>query len=266
MATTTAPSDILKGFVHEIDCNDQPIEILPLADLHVGDANSNMKLISELIESVKTMPNRYCILDGDLMNTAIVGSKSDSYHETMTPGEQLTECAELFSPIKDKILSITPGNHEERISRTAGVDMTELFARELDLQHVYSPDAALLFLRFGCNVKGRPLSYSLYISHGHGGGGRKVGSKLNALQDYSTIIDADIFIVGHTHLPATFKQSSYRICPQSGSAILHEQVFVNTASALGYGGYGKRGGYQPPSNSYPVITLDDKIHNIRVTI
>lgn len=255
----------MHGIKWTLDCHDKPIQIMPLSDLHVGDPHSNMDLIKSNIARIQADENMYCILAGDLMNTAIVGSKSDSYGETMRPSEQLETCYDLFAPIVNKILCITPGNHEARITRTAGTDMTRLFARELGLQDIYCPDAGLVFVKFGKSEHSEPLVYSIYINHGHGGG-RKVGGKLNGLQDFASIIDSDIFVVGHTHLPASFKQSSYRVHPGKSEAILHEQLFVNTAASLTYGGYGKANGYQPPSNSYPIITLDNRAHHMSVTL
>lgn len=265
MARKLPEGAIMQGFKHELDCHGEPIEVIALADLHIGDAGSNEQLIKHLINDIKSKPNRYCVLAGDLMNTAIANSKSDSYSERLKPSEQLEMCYDLLNPIADKILAIVPGNHEERITRSVGVDMSRLLARELDLEDVYSDSAALVILRFGHNFRSKPLVYSLYINHGHGGG-RKVGGKMNSLQEFANVIDADCFIVAHTHLPASFKQQSYRISPQKACAVLHEQLFVNTASALTYGGYGKRGGYQPASNSYPVITLDNREHHMTVTL
>lgn len=257
----------MKGFRHDIDCHDEPIEIVALADLHLGDKNCNISLVQSLIDGIKENRNRYCILVGDLMNTAIMNSKSDTYAETMRPSEQLTRCYDLLNPIRDKILAVVPGNHEERISRTAGVDMTQLLSRELGVEHLYSDTTALVFLSFGLDSKHkRPLIYSMYINHGRGSGGRKAGSKVNALQDMASVIDADVFVVAHTHLPATFKQQSYRVCNSSNSAVLHEQLFVNTASALEYAGYGRRGAYIPNSNAYPIIILDNQQHEMKVLL
>lgn len=47
------------------------IEIHPMADLHIGDSQCDYKLILERIEYIKNTKNAYCILDGDLMDTAI---------------------------------------------------------------------------------------------------------------------------------------------------------------------------------------------------
>lgn len=246
------------GITHNIQCNNSPVEIVPISDLHIGDPFCDMKLIKKMIDDIQTIPNRYCVLCGDLMNTAIAGGKSDSYGETLTPQEQLDKAVELLKPIASKILAIVPGNHEERISRSVGVDMTKTLAKLLNLETLYSPNSALVFIKFG-------FAYSLYINHGHGGG-RRAGSKLNSLEDFAQIIDADIFIVGHTHLPASFKRVTYQIRSGKSVAVPHEQLFVNTASALQYGGYGNRNGYAPASNRYPIITLDCTQHAMTVTL
>ena len=257
---------LLRGFTHKIDSQGAEVEILPLADLHIGDANANWTLIRQLVQSVLDNENRYAILAGDLMNTAIIGSKSDSYSETMRPSEQLTACYDLLMPIRHKILAIASGNHEERISRTVGVDMSQILAKELGLEHLYSATSALVFVKVKNEAhKHGAITYTLYVNHGHGGG-RRAGGKANALADFSSIIDCDIILVGHTHMPLSFKQQVYRVDIQNGCASLREQLLVNTASALSYGGYGSRQGYQPASNSYPVISLSAEKHEMKVTI
>ena len=257
---------IICGIKHEIDTHGQPLEILALSDLHVGDKNCNLDLINKLIDDVKNKQNRYAVLLGDLMNTAIAGSKSDVYSETMSTQEALDKCVELLEPIRDKILAVVPGNHEERVTRQIGFDMPLELAKRLGLENVYDATAALVFVKFGHGkTTAAPLTYTLYLNHGHGGG-RRIGGKLNSLQDYALVIDADVYIVGHTHLPASFKTCTYRTVPQRAQATLREQLFVNTASALNYGGYGKRGGYQPASNSYPVITLSNTELHATVTL
>lgn len=256
----------MKAFVHDIDCHGRPIEVVPIADLHIGDPAAKINLIRNLVEQVRTNPNRYAILVGDLMNTAIANSKSDFYSELMKPSKQLETCYELLSPIKDKVLGIVSGNHEERISKQVGVDMTQVLATELGLQHLYSDTSALIIIRFtDLHTRKKRSSYSIYVNHGHGGG-RRPGGKINGLADFGSLIDADCFIIGHTHLPASFKDQAFHVVPQSGSAVLRERLFVNTASALGYTGYGNRNGYQPASNSYPIITFDNETPHMTVTM
>lgn len=251
--------DRIVGIVHNLCNHKKPIEIVALGDLHIGDRNCNMDIVNDLVDGVKSNKNRYVILAGDIMNTAIIGSKSDAYTEALTPQEQVERAADILAPIRNRILAIVPGNHEERISKTVGIDTTRTLAKILGREDVYRSTSALVMIQFG-------HTYAIYVNHGHGGGGRRVGSKFNALEDFAQVVDADCYVVGHTHQPGVFKRCTYRLNRQTGVATRHEQVFVNTASALSYGGYGARAGYVPGSNSYPVIYLDDKKHAISVAL
>ena len=265
MAKKNNPNHVMTGIRYNLG-NGGPIRLVPIGDIHVGDRHADLKMVEAMIEKIRADSDCYAVLCGDLMNTAIQGGKSDIYHEEMPPEDQIDTCAELLDPIKDRILAITPGNHEERISKQAGADTTRRLASELGLKSVYRPEAALVYIRTGKSRHGSHIVYSLYINHGHGGGGRRAGSKFNSLQDLGYVIDADIIIAGHTHMPGTFRTSQIRCIPQTGTADIHEQVFVNTASSLRYGGYGMRGGYQPPSNRYPIIELSGTEKDIKVTL
>lgn len=246
-----------------------PVQIMPLADLHIGDRQVDYKAIANAITTIMETPGMYTILDGDLMNTAIVGSKSDIYHEEITPYEQLGRCVDIFKPLADKgkILGILPGNHEERISRTAGVDMTAILAKELGLEEVYSPTSSLFFLRFGSSTKdkGRKQVYTVYVNHGNRGGGIRAGGKINALEDLAKICVADCYVCGHTHFPATFRKQIIVPNSQNCSVSYKEQLFVNTCSWLRWSdSYGDRAGYTPNSMNPPIITLQPTEHRIGV--
>lgn len=234
------------------------IEIHPMADLHIGDAQCDYKGILERLEYIKNTPNAYVILDGDLMDTAIANSVGDTYGAKLQPMEQLKHCVKLFEPIKNKILAVLPGNHENRVYRHDGIDITQLMCSQLGLQDKYSPTTALLFVRFGkktCEHHGRRQLYTIYVTHG-AGGGRRPGGKVNRLEDLAGIVDADIYCHAHTHLPLVFKQSFYRVSGANSSVALVDKLFVNTAASLDYGGYGDAAGFKPASKSAPVIYLN----------
>lgn len=236
----------------------EQIELYPLSDLHLGDANCDYKLILERIEHIKNTENAYCILDGDLMDTAIASSIGDTYGANIQPMEQLKHCVRLFEPIKDKILAVLPGNHEHRVYKSDGIDLTELMCNQLGLFGKYSPTTALLFVRFGKQSSkrhGRPQLYTIYVTHGSGGG-RKEGGKVNRLADLAAIVDADIYITGHTHLPLVFRESYFRVSGQNSSVSQVDKLFVNTAASLNYGGYGDAQGFKPSSKTTPIIYLN----------
>ncbi len=240
------------------------IEVHPMADLHIGDMQSDFKLIMERIEHIKNTPNAYCILDGDLMDSAIASSIGDTYGANLQPMEQLKQCVKIFEPIKDKILAVLPGNHENRVYKSDGLDITEIMCNQLGIPEKYSPTTALLFIRFGKATSrrhGRPQLYTAYVTHGSGGG-RREGGKINRLADLASIVDADIYIHAHTHLPVVFKESFFRVSGSNSSVALVDKLFVNTAASLNYGGYGDKQGYKPASKRSPVIYLDGVKHDM----
>ena len=241
------------------------VEIYTLSDLHLGDRNCSYKELVDQIKHIEANPSAYVILNGDLINNATTQSISDTYSETASPMEQLREATALFMPIKHKILAITSGNHENRTYRADGIDLMEIMARELGLAERYAPESVTLFLRVGemsKNLKqtGKPnlvrqICYVLFVTHGSGGG-RREGGKINRLVDLSGIIDADIYIHSHTHLPAVLKQAFYRADSKNSTIALVDKMFVNTNAWLKYGGYGEAHGYKPASTRPPIIYLD----------
>ena len=234
------------------------IELHTFADLHIGDKFANKDGIKERIEHIKNTPNAYCILNGDLMNNATKTSVSDSYAEEYTPMEQVEMCVELFEPIKEKIIAITAGNHEKRTYNKEGIDITKLVAMQMKLGDRYSPTACFVFLRFGrqgTKQHNRPILYTIYNTHGSGGG-RKEGAKAIRLADMASIIDADIYIHSHTHLPMVMKQGFFRVDNKNNSVARVDKLFVNTSAMLEYGGYGEAYEFKPSSQHSPVIYLD----------
>ena len=240
------------------------IEIHPMADLHIGDNMCDFKSVMERIEYIRKTPDAYCILDGDLMDTAIASSIGDTYGANLQPMEQLKQCVKIFEPIKGKILAVLPGNHENRVYKSDGVDLTEIMCSQLGIPEKYSPTTALLFIRFGRQTgknHNRPPLYTAYVTHGSGGG-RKEGGKVNRLADLASIVDADIYIHAHTHLPLVFKESFFRVSGSNSSVALVDKLFVNTAASLNYGGYGDKAGFKPASKRSPVIYLHGLKHDM----
>ena len=243
-----------------------------IADTHIGDPQADTCLIARRVEQVARDPHGLCILDGDLMNTALRNGVSDVYGEVASPMQQIDEACALLEPIKHKIIGATTGNHESRTYKSDGIDMTRLVCRQLGIEGKYAPEGVLIFLRFGTrngNSRHRDQNnaqwYSIYATHGSGGG-RKEGAKAIRLADMAAIVDADVYIHSHTHLPMIFREAFFRVNVPTGSAALVDKLFVNTGAALGYGGYGQQQEYKPSSTSTPIITLDARNKRATATL
>lgn len=248
----------------ELDKNISEIEILPIADVHIGDKNTDLSKFQKDVDYILNKKNCYTILNGDILNVALKSSKSDVYNDEMTPTEQLSYATKILKPLADenKILLISEGNHERRIKKDTSVEMTSLLAFNLNLIERYSSISTLLFLSFGQNNKGRKQSYSFYITHGGKGTGRKQGSTANALLDMSLGLDVDIYIHSHTHKPMIIPDKFKRLSYQNRSYKEVERLYINTASYLNEGGYGEEKEYTPSPKNTPHIILSGKSRNI----
>lgn len=235
-----------------------------LADLHIGDPHCDMQAVNAQINRIKDDPHGLCILNGDLLNTALKTSVSDVYGETLRPIDAIVELATLLRPIADRVIGATTGNHEARVYRNDGIDIMRLVCRELCIEDKYHPDGVLIFLRFGtADMSGRHKDknnrqlFTIYATHGSGGG-RKEGGKAIRLADMANICDADIYLMGHVHMPMVLRESYYRINSGNSSVKCVDKLFVSTAASLEYGGYGQQQQYKPSSIKNPVIRLTAK--------
>lgn len=258
----------MKAIKADASVNLKQLELLILADYHYADPHSDHDAIQREVNYVRDHENAYCVLAGDLLDCALKSSLGDVY-TNLSPMEELSAMSDLLQPISHKILAVVGGNHEARHYRTNGIDMTRLIARQIGVEDRYSPDTALVFLRFGRDAdpmhRHRPILYTIYLTHGSGGG-RKEGGKIQRLADYAQIVDADIYCCGHVHLPASFKTGFARPSAANNSITYCTKLFVNCAAKLQYGGYGDTGGFKPPCIETPHILLDGEHKEMRALI
>ena len=251
------------------------LEIHTFADEHIGDEHCDIDRLIERIEYIKNTPNAYCLMNGDILDNATKTSIGDTYTQVFNPMQQLKKATDLFEPIKDKILCVTHGNHENRTYKKEGINISYLIAKQLGLEDRYTPTSAVLFIRFGELASGkketngsgnlRKACYTMYVLHGSGGG-RKEGAKVIRLADMASIIDTDIYVHSHTHLPLIMKQGFHRLDAKNSTVSCVDKLFVNTSANLKYGGYGEAGEFKPSSIETPVIFLDGRVKNFRATL
>ena len=236
------------------------INILPLADLHVGSPECDVEYIKKLIFNAVEDKNTFVILNGDLVDMALPGTPGNQYTATMTPDRQIKTVTDLLHPLSDvgRILCVLNGNHEERLLKASGVSVASQIAKSLGIPMAYSNDTALIFLDVG------DVSYTIYATHGAGCTCREVSSKINKLSSLADVLDADLYLSAHSHLPATFREGFLRIDRTKGQVEKIDHLFVNCASALEWGGYAEQQGYNPPANVYPVVSLNGTRREMRV--
>jgi hypothetical protein len=171
------------------------ITIYPLGDWHFGSRQTNLGFINQVISEVKETKNGYWVGVGDLMENAIIGSKSDMYTQLLPPKEQMEHIADLLEPIKDKGLFMIGGNHEARTMRQSGIQPEMYIATRLGIPYMGFSCMAVFELD---RVRG-PYRFMTYYHH-NTGGGYSMGGKINAAEKLRLITpSADATFSAHLH-------------------------------------------------------------------
>lgn len=190
----------------------QVVEFIPVSDLHIGSRMFDPQVIKDFVTWVLAKPNRYVGIGGDIGNYAIPGTKSDHWAEQLTPKQQIDVAVGLLDPIKERILYILDGNHDERLYRAVAISPAEQIAVRLKIENTYFEGVAYIALNWGTRKAKRTSNgnYSsnsgktnrallyIYAEHGTGAAGTAAG-KLNRAMKPANSALANIYVVGHGH-------------------------------------------------------------------
>lgn len=254
--------------IHEVDLgNLESAYIIPISDMHIGDPMFDAEKFFGYRQWIQDTPNAYIVLNGDILNTAIKNSVSDIYSEVLSPKEALETAVKIFTPVKDRILCIVGGNHERRIYKETGMDITEILASKLGVH--YAGDECYLKIKIGKAVgkhgNGKPIIYTCYQTHGWGAG-RTAGAKVNNLAKMADIVLADIYIASHTHF-MTGHQDVYMIPDKSSNKLVEvKRTYVSSGAFLKRGGYAVTKGYPHSKLGSPRIRLNGTKKDVHLSI
>ena len=236
------------------------VYLVPLSDLHIGSVGFPEHNVAGYIEWIKNHNNAYTILNGDIINAATKDTAAELYDDLITPDAAYEKARDLLMPIKNRVLMITRGNHEENIYKKVGADYTARLA--YDLGNVpYQPDGGMVGIRLGLN--GHTAMCWIYATHGWGGA-RTIGAKVKKAQDLALVADVDIYILSHDH---TENVNRGNVMRPPGTRINFEKpcywtisrkLFVNTGGFIPYTGYVRRKGYTPQDLGTPRIRIELK--------
>ena len=166
------------------------VNLYNLGDVHLGDDACDRSLFEKAVNAIKEDPFARWVSTGDLLNVALVGSKSNSHH-SMNLQEELELLVDYLNPIVDKCLGLVGSNHHKRLDRMAGMHLDKLLGNILGIPYL----GAIGRLVITC---GR-ASYWVMFHHGVGMGSTP-GAKANGQERLLNLIPGyDLYLSGHTH-------------------------------------------------------------------
>ena len=235
------------------------IYLIPLSDFHIG-TDVAMDVIKGYIDWIKQRDNALTVLNGDLMNCATKESSAELYDDLVIPDESYKVVRSLLLPIKDKIIMMTRGNHEEAIYNKVGCDYMARLAYDLgDIP--YKPDGGMFGIGLSRNGHNRVVWG--YATHGWGGA-RTIGAKVKKAQDLALVANVHIYILSHDHTQ-NINRGNILTPPRSRVSFrrpnyiqIERKLFVNTGGFIVYSGYIQRKGYTPQDLGTPRIRIELK--------
>ena len=227
--------------------------IYPLGDVHIGAKQHNAQMWEQWLHYLADRPNCSLLGTGDFLNTAIIGSKSDVYDETMNVGEAKRLLRSQLAPLasEGRVDALMPGNHEDRITKATGDCPILDVCEQLEVPYVQA--SALIIYRVG------DVEYEVFLRHGTG-----TGQSFTALDKSRNVIRADIYVTGHIHNQAARVGDLFE---RQGSKVGRRKFLVVSSGAfLGYETYAAVRGYGAGHMGAPRIFLDGRRKDFHVSL
>jgi UDP-2,3-diacylglucosamine pyrophosphatase LpxH len=229
------------------------IRVYPLGDVHLGSQRHDAQRWAEWLAYLEQTPNATLLGTGDFLNSAIIGSKSDTYAETETVQSAKWKLIDQLEPLAQagRIDVLAPGNHEARIHRAVGDCPVYDAARVLKVPYVRA--AVLLVYLVG------DQTYEVYMRHGSG-----MGQSLATLAKSAMVISADAYVTGHTHRTACTADEYFQ---RDGDRVVRRRrYYVSSGSFMAYEDYAAERGYTPTRLGAPRMFLNGKRHEIHISV
>jgi len=210
-------------------------EICFIGDFHLGSGNFSLSQYLEYINFILKHSETKIVLMGDLIEMGSLSTYGAS--EEKVGALQLLDVVRLLEPIKDRIILMLEGNHEERFWRaTKGTDsISKSIADALRIKPLLpGPERGQLFV-----VKVGSQKYSIYAIHGVS------GSTINKSTQLSKMfgnLHTSLAVHGHNHQIFKDHRTFYGIREINGKyyTSVHEQHWLTTGCFVKNLGYAER--------------------------
>jgi len=216
---------------------DAEVKLIPLGDVHLGSPTCNVKKFLKTIDYIKKSGS-LVILMGDLMEAASRHSVGAGWVEqVITPQDQLDFFEEILYPIREQIIVVLDGNHEERIWKQTGIRVSKILAKALKVPYG----------GYSCFVKLRVQSHNYIIHAQHGSSSAWYPhTKITAAMRTAQHTTADLYLYGHTHELMSLALDRREFDIRSRTVKRKKQYFCLTGGFLEY-----ESSYAQRKNMYP---------------
>lgn len=223
------------------------VEVVFIGDVHFGSDITNVSKFKEMVKYC-TDNELYVFCMGDMIEAANRYSIGSGVYEQGHPQKQVEGLIDTLKTLVEKnlIVGYLSGNHEDRITKATGIDISKFIAKELKAPYLGSAGWSLFYVG--------NQSYTLYTIHGVSSARHKY-TKIKAVLDIASTFHADIVVMGHIHdLDIT---SGERQGVDKKKKIIYNKKYIALLSGhfLNYDGYAKMYGFEIGKQGSPKIKL-----------
>lgn len=227
-------------------------EVIFMGDLHVGSEGFSEHQLRAYIDWIKNNKHIRVVLMGDLVEVGDLSSYLQAQQEDFK--KQIVKLVKLLMPIKDQIVCILEGNHEERYAREVknAIEFSHYLALELGIANkVLKPGpqkGQMMVFRCGKQY------YPIYAIHGHTSAIYNKGTQLKRMA-FTTKVP--MIVHGHTH-QIYHDHYIYRTVNQIGIEFFEsvfEQHWLVSGCFVKYLGYAEQRSYPMSKIGAPIVRL-----------
>lgn len=233
-------------------------EIVFIGDVHYGSKQCNVEKFEKILQYCLEN-NLYVFCMGDMIEASSRHSVGAGVYEQMTPQKQIEDISEYLKPLADrsKIIGYLTGNHESRMTKELGIDISKLICKELKIPYLGYAGWSLFY------VGGQ--SYSLYSTHGSSSATLK-HTKLKAVLDVSKSFEADLVAMGHIHDIIIDSAEYQKVNKKRKTVDIRKSYVIVTGHYYNYGGYVQEKGYSLSKLGSPKVKLFSDKFDIHVSV
>jgi hypothetical protein len=237
-------------------------ELVEVGDLHAGSAHFDEKKALKHRSYILESPDRKVLHLGDGIENALRSSPGSSmFKQKMPPSEQRAWLREYYRPVRERVLGVVAGNHEDRSEREADISADELLVNFLDCPWIRWE--AVLSITVGDSRRGQ--NYTIYTRHAISNSSKPhvvLGAMFNKAK---TVQGCDVYTFAHNHMYLYESQLALIPDPRHNRVRKKMQHFVMGDSFIDYEeSYAEQHGYPIPNPGQFSLRLYRDTHKVEV--
>jgi len=231
----------------------QYLELVGISDLHAGSSHFLEKKALRHRAYILDDPDRKVIDLGDHCENSLRSSPGSAvFQQTMPPREQRAWIKEYYRPMRDRVLAVTAGNHEDRSERDSDISADEMLITFLDCPWIRWE--AVLSITVGDSRCGQ--NYTIYVRHAVSNSSKPPVILGAMFAKSRTVQGCDAYWFAHNHMYLAESLPTLTPDPRHGKVKQKLQHFVMGDSFMSYDeSYAEQHGYPIPNPGQVALRL-----------